>query len=390
MTTHDAEPPGPPAEPPPRAACRNCATPMLGPHCYACGQPVKGLVRPLGNLFGDLLDSVFNIDARIVRTLGPLFARPGFLTTEYFAGRQVRYVTPVRLFFFLCIVAFFVARLTIDGGNGMQFDINDADAGEIGAAVTEAEVVARRDAALKRMDAAIARIPDGPGSAGASAGLEAGQAQVRRTAETRLRQLREAAAKGEPPPSPMEDEFTIGNRPWDAKTNPVQVPGAPAFVDAWVNDKIGRAKRNVARIKADPAAYTDAFVAAIPTALFVLVPLFALLLKIAYLFKRRLYMEHLVVALHSHAFISLVLLMVFGCAALQRLVAEGGGVHGALGLCIGLLLAWLPVNLLLTQKRVYAQGWPMTLFKYATLGTVYLVLLSLAIGAAAAASLVWM
>ena len=46
--------------------CRNCGTPMLGPHCYACGQPMKGLVRPLGNLFGDLMDSVFNIDTRIV------------------------------------------------------------------------------------------------------------------------------------------------------------------------------------------------------------------------------------------------------------------------------------------------------------------------------------
>ena len=64
-------------------------------------------MRPLGNLFGDLLDSVFNIDTRIVRTLGPLFAKPGYLTTEYFAGRQVRYVTPVRLFFFLAIIAFF-------------------------------------------------------------------------------------------------------------------------------------------------------------------------------------------------------------------------------------------------------------------------------------------
>ena len=81
-------------------ACRNCGAPMLGAHCYACGQPVKGLVRPLGNLFGDLLDSVFNVDTRILRTLPPLFAKPGFLTTEYFAGRQVRYVTPVRLFFF--------------------------------------------------------------------------------------------------------------------------------------------------------------------------------------------------------------------------------------------------------------------------------------------------
>ena len=45
---------------------------------------MKGLVRPLGRLFGDLLDSVFNIDTRVLRTQPPLFAKPGFLTTEYF------------------------------------------------------------------------------------------------------------------------------------------------------------------------------------------------------------------------------------------------------------------------------------------------------------------
>ena len=38
-------------------------------------------------------------------------------------------------------------------------------------------------------------------------------------------------------------------------------------------------------------------------------PLFALILKIFYIFRRRLYMEHLIVALHSHAFIFLSLLL---------------------------------------------------------------------------------
>ena len=50
----------------------------------------------------------------------------------------------------------------------------------------------------------------------------------------------------------------------------------------------------------------------------------------------------------------------------------------------------MPVYLLLMQKRVYAQGWPMTLLKYFVLGTCYMILLGFAISAAAIASLVWM
>ena len=152
----------------------------------------------------------------------------------------------------------------------------------------------------------------------------------------------------------------------------------------------GALVQRLARIKADPSQYTEAFIGAIPTALFVLVPILALLLKCAYLFKRRLYMEHLVVSLHSHAFLSLVLLLVFTCMGLQGLAGEDSMVATLLGWLIGMLVAWAPIYLLLMQKRVYGQGWPMTVLKYFALGTVYMTLLSFAIAGAAVASLVWM
>lgn len=373
---------------PPPETCRNCGTPLLGPHCYVCGQPVSGLVRPLGNLFGDVLDNVFNIDTRIVRTLGPLFAKPGFLTSEYFAGRQVRYVTPVRLFFFLCIFAFFVATMAMS--NDDVAIRGDLDNNPIAAATTEAQVIKQRDAELVKLTETRKTLPAGPGKSGAEIGMRAAEAAVSRTAETRIKQLRDAAAKGDPVPPPMEEQFSFGDKPWDPKSNPVHIPGAPVFADTWFNDKIARAKSNLQRMKTDPASYKDAFLGAIPTALFVLVPLFALLLKVLYVFKRRLYMEHLVVALHSHAFMSLELLLIFAMLGVQRMVPAGAFLAEVASLVIGLLIAWIPVYLLLMQKRVYAQGWTMTLLKYFVLGTVYSILLSLAIAVAAAASLVWM
>ncbi len=378
----------PSAASPPLPPCRNCGTPMLGPHCYACGQPVRGLVRPLGNLFGDLMDSVFNIDTRIVRTLGPLFRRPGFLTQEYFAGRQVRYVTPVRLFFFLCILAFFLARLTMAGEETLNFGGGNTSA--IGGATSEAAVIKARDAQLAPLAVSRMALPVGPGRIGAEAGMTAAEETIRAIAKARIDQLREAQAKGAAAPPPMEDALSFGDQPWDATTNPVTVPGAPTFLNEWLNGKIGRAQGNVKRIKADPDLYKDAFMGAIPTALFVLVPVFALLLKLAFVFKRRLYMEHLVVALHSHAFISLTLLLVFALLGLQHLAVADSFLRDLAGWCIGLLCAWVPVHLLLMQKRVYAQGWPMTLIKFGVVGTIYLVLLTFGIAAAAAASLVWM
>ena len=41
------------------------------------------------------------------------------------------------------------------------------------------------------------------------------------------------------------------------------------------------------------------------------------------------------------------------------------------------LIVWMPLYVLLMQKRVYGQGWTMTLFKYGVLGFSYTVLLSI-------------
>ena len=374
-------------------ACRNCGTPLLGEHCYACGQPVRGLVRPLGNLFGDLLDSVFNVDTRILRTIPPLFAKPGFLTTEYFAGRQVRYVTPVRLFFFLAIITFFVAQFATDiGPDAVRVGTGERSSDLIGGATTVAAVEKERDARLASMAEAKQGMVGTPAAAGIP-GIEAGEQEVRDTAAERIKQLQAAQAKGLPPPPPMQDnlDFDYNGKPWDASTNPVDFTLLPQFVDRWLNAQMARADGNIERLKQDRSTFKDAVLSAIPTTLFVLVPIFALMLKLAYAFKRRLYMEHLVVALHSHAFLCLALLLVLLVYALgQWLAPDGNVLPYVFGWSEGLLIAWMPVYLLVMQKRVYAQGWPMTLLKYCVLGTCYTILLSFAILASMAIGLVAM
>ena len=292
--------------------CQNCGAELLGPHCYRCGQPVKGLVRHFTSVIGDFFDSVFDFDSRTLRTLWPLFGRPGYLSCEYFEGRRVRYVSPVRLFFFLTIVAFFVGSLTLhmeNGGNGVV--VNDDDS--------------------------------------------------------------------------MNMNFGDGD--WDPVTNPVDVSFLPPLADAWINDQIGRAEKNIGRLQEDPDLYVKALLSAVPTALFVLLPVFALMLKLAYVFKRRLYMEHLIVALHSHAFLSLSLLLLFLLGWLERALPAAAVAFNVLEFG---LFAWMPLYLLLMQKRVYGQGWPMTLLKYLVLGFLYFWLISLGAVVVALGSLVWM
>ncbi len=372
-----------------RGDCSNCGTPLLGPHCYHCGQPIHGLVRHFSSIIGDFLDSVLDFDARIFRTLWPLFARPGFLSREYFAGRRVRYVSPVRLFVFLSLVTFFIAQFAtpdIDN-NAIKFSGDDT----IAKAATVAEVEAARDKALQELTKARSEIPDNV--PGARAGVDAGISQVRRQASERIEQL-SAASNGTTPATAdtaakddTPDDISFNGRPWDPVTNPIAASWLPGFANRWLNEQAGHGKDNIARLQKDPSLFKDAVLSALPSTLFVLLPIFALMLKIAYLFKRRLYMEHLIVALHSHAFLCLALLPIFALMTLGRAVPAVSGFTAFLD---GLILLWMPIYLLLMQKRVYGQGWMMTLLKYSVLGFCYMLLLSLGVMLTMIASLVWM
>lgn len=88
-------------------ACLNCATPLVGSHCHACGQ-VAHVHRTLSAFFHDLLHGVFHFEGRIWHTLPLLAWRPGELTRRYIDGQRVRFVSPLALFLFSVFLMFAV------------------------------------------------------------------------------------------------------------------------------------------------------------------------------------------------------------------------------------------------------------------------------------------
>ena len=104
------------------------------------------------------------------------------------------------------------------------------------------------------------------------------------------------------------------------------------------------------------------------------IPLFALVLKILYVFKRRFYIDHLIFALHTHAFVFLSTVVIIGIGFLLE-----WEVPGALTpvVCTFLSFAVL-VQLLISIRQVYRQNWFATLFKFALGSLIYSVLLGVA------------
>ncbi|HEY4555404.1 MAG TPA: DUF3667 domain-containing protein, partial [Lysobacter sp.] len=96
------------------AACENCATPLAGAYCHACGQHAANPLRHVGHAIEDVFESFWHLDGRVFRTLRDLFV-PGRVAAHYLAGRRVRYIPPLRLFVVLTVITFFIGQLTLGG-----------------------------------------------------------------------------------------------------------------------------------------------------------------------------------------------------------------------------------------------------------------------------------
>jgi len=247
---------------------------------------------------------------------------------------------------------------------------NGGDTDGIAAATTVEDVKRLRDEALAGIDKG-ATDKDNP--AFVAGVMAAARDAVQAQATARIHDLEDAKAKGLPVPPPSAVAVTMPDTPsdnsgdWNVSTKPVQVSWLPAFANNALNNAVQRGAKNAKRFSSDRGALFQAWVGSIPTALFFMVPIFALLLRVFYLFTPWTYLEHLVVALYSHAFLLLGSLVCFLVSlSLRALVDE----H-AIGAMITFIVCAMMVILLWTQKRVYQQGWLLTLVKYFTIGSIY-------------------
>ena len=97
------------------------------------------------------------------------------------------------------------------------------------------------------------------------------------------------------------------------------------------------------------------------------IPLFAFVLKILYIRRHIFYIDHLVYALHIHAFAYVAIMVnVAATMGLNRIAP------GALaGLIIGLLWFAFAVQIFMSIRRVYRQGWFFSIFKFFVGGFVF-------------------
>ena len=96
----------------PAGQCANCGAVVSSKFCAECGQKTGPVRVTWSTLMGDLVEGVFNLESRWLRTFGLLFTRPGFLTSAYWQGRRVHYMRPIQVYLVLSFLYFLALGLS--------------------------------------------------------------------------------------------------------------------------------------------------------------------------------------------------------------------------------------------------------------------------------------
>lgn len=380
--------------------CENCGATLTGEYCAQCGQHAIDYRRSLTAVLVDAADSFFNWDTKFLKSLGVLLVKPWKLTNDFNAGRRARYVHPLRLYLLGSITFFLIAKLVNLAPSGPS-DLKPEDRAEVAATLANMSGPGSIFNEKQRAKIETARaklLEQGALSSGDRRDL-IGSLKTPENAslpkETRRKQraeLAEALARiprltrseitdpgfiGPLPegvkraaPNEKNDDslhFTMGG---ENNQDKVQSP-FEKWMETRIKERIGE---NGTRSK----LFLETLRSNIPTMMLCCIPLFAFILKILYVRQRRYYIEHLVYALHIHTFAYVATVVI----ALIAMGAERW-FPGLRGLLIGLLCTATVVQVFLSIRRVYRQGWFFTTFKFFLGGFVYLMILIIAVGTTA-------
>ncbi len=148
-------------------------------------------------------------------------------------------------------------------------------------------------------------------------------------------------------------------------------------------------EEKVVLITQEPQRGIDKFFSLAPQMMFLLLPVFALLLKLLYIRRGHYYLEHLILALYSHSFVLQLLLVHALLSWLATSLSPSHFLVTPLGYLTTLMLCAIPVYLLVSQKVYYRQGWPLTVLKFLFTGLIYSFMLLAAMICAMVLSVLW-
>jgi hypothetical protein len=325
--------------------CLNCGTETTGRFCPACGQENIEPKQTVWHLINHFFSDVTHFDGKFFTTVKDLFTKPGFLSREYITGKRVSYLDPIRMYIFTSAI-FFLIFFSL-------FDIRNTHIDK----ETRAELL--KDKTFLKMVSA-AKTPEDT--------LKLME-DYRPTGTELVKVTRDSLVpKNGIHFNPAFSRYkTLG----EYDTSQLNMPEPKR--DGWMTRKFMthwlelslRFNQNPTRVIQD---LFSRFLHNFPKALFISLPVFALLLQALYFRKKDfLYVDHGIFSIHLYVFSFLVMLIFFGINQLNHYLSWTFFYWVNAALIIYALIYYYKA-----MRKFYGQGRGMSIAKY-----ILLLLLSL-------------
>ncbi|MBB3699060.1 DUF3667 domain-containing protein [Flammeovirga yaeyamensis] len=298
--------------------CKNCGNDLSNNdnYCSNCGQKNIDYNLKLRDLIQEFADELMSWDSRLFHTFIPFITNPAKLSKAYLEGKRVKYVQPFRIYLVCSIVFFFLFNHLVVTDDGIVINKSGK------------EKVKNKSEEKKENSIPFSVIDFGKDS--------------------------------------VINEVTVNGDRFDKKIIEAY-KNETVLTNDFIRDSLGvKEWINVIIIKQGQKIYNDngktlkqSIFANMSVAVMLLVPLFALYLKLFYIRKRggikNLYIQHLVFSTHLHAF-------TLFCFTLMILISHFGPEDFS-ALINTFIWLYSFVMTFVMMKKFYGQSWIKTIIK---------------------------
>lgn len=94
--------------------CKNCEQTFDSSfeYCPHCGMQATDNLT-IGVLFSNTIENYFSVDARFFKSFGTLMLKPGVLARQFIDGKRLKYLHPAQFYLFISVVFFFIFSFTV-------------------------------------------------------------------------------------------------------------------------------------------------------------------------------------------------------------------------------------------------------------------------------------
>ena len=337
--------------------CMNCGLEITGKYCAACGQRDADLRRPIWIFARDFFQDVLELDTRFIHTVVPLLFQPGLMTRKYVEGKRAYYTPPLRLYLITSLLFFIIAGVADIAI--LKFEVARDGEGPVQMSTeTEEERAAERQEAIDNIRAQLAEFPENEED------MTAGQRAAKEGLEVALENAQQDRGRESSFDVKMFVPIGDGTEQEELADELFQIDTDGSEEEQDFGDRIERGMRTAV---ADPSRLNDLFERWLPRAMIIVLPVFALILRMFYWGKGKRYLfNQLIFSLHFHTFMFFLLNVI--------LVAEIFFPDSVSG---WVFLGAISLYLLIGLKVMSQQGWFRTIFKFIFIYFFYTIALSI-------------